>query len=504
MKDYGIAVMLGFLILGSIQAKEIKQKQAHLSGWYQRSEDNLKQQLKNLDRMASQNYGFNITDIRACIVPHAGFKYSGAVAASCLRLVNPKKIKRIIILAPSHHMPFKGVALPAYDTYKVPNGILEVDSKVIKVLRKSKLFQAQRKLFKDPHDVEHALEIELPLLVHYFKKTPIVPLLIGHVSDADLVSIAQSLKPFINDSTLVIASSDFTHYGSRFDYQPFKNQDNLQNRIKQLDSSILQTIFKQDSRDFLPLIHKKEATVCGKYPIAVLLELIRKKNIKNSSPYLVAYATSQDKDNSDPTHSVSYAGVVFAEKKKTQLPLLTEYEKKELLSLARASIMQKFESDKDFALQYPIKTNTFKEPYGAFVTLYDHNEKLRGCIGSIITSEPLHKTIMKRAHSAAFQDSRFKPLTKKDLRNTRIKISVLSRPVSTKSYKNIILGRHGIILKNNSHQAVFLPSVAIEQGWNLVQTLEALSRKANLSKDVWKDENTKFELFQSIDFGESK
>ncbi|MFT6765935.1 MAG: AmmeMemoRadiSam system protein B/AmmeMemoRadiSam system protein A [Alteromonas naphthalenivorans] len=504
MKNYGIAVILGVLVLGTTHTKEQKQKQAHLSGWYQKTEQKLKQQLKKLDQESAQKYDVDLSDIKACIVPHAGFKYSGAVAASCFRLVDPKRVKRIIILAPSHHVPFKGIALPEYESYTVPNGKLKVDKKVIKTLSKSKLFQAQKNLFKDPHDVEHALEIELPLIVHYFKKTPIVPLLVGHVTDSELVVIAQSLKPFIDESTLVVASSDFTHYGPRFDYQPFKDQDRLQNRIKQLDGSILETIFKEDPQGFLSIIHKKEATVCGKYPIAVLLELIHKNNIKNTKPYLVAYATSQDKVKSDPTHSVSYAGVVFAKKNKKQLPVLTEYEKRELLAVARASIGHNFESDPNFELQHPIKTHTLKQAYGAFVTLNDSNNALRGCIGSIITQEPLYKTIIKRAHSAAFDDGRFNPLTKKELPGLNIKISVLSQPASAASHKDIVLGKHGIILKNGSHQAVFLPAVATDQGWSLVQTLEALSRKAGLSKNAWKDKKTKFELFQSIDFGEQK
>lgn len=494
--------MLGILTFGAVYAKGHNQKKAHLSGWYQRSPHKLKEQIEELDKKASQNYKASFKDVSACIVPHAGLKYSGAVAASCFRLVDSKKIKRIIILAPSHKIPFKGIALPDYDSYKVPNGVLTVDKQALKVLHKSKLFQAQKKLFKDPHDVEHSLEIELPLIKYYFGNTPIVPLVLGHLSEKDRSESVKVLRSIIDNSTLIVASSDLTHYGPRFDYQPFKKQDYLQERIKQLNGSILEKIFEGSAQKFSSFIYEKEATVCGKHSIALLLELLQQKAIRGVKPYLVSYATSQDYDNSDPSHSVSYAGIVFAKKQNDNLPNLTQYEKTELLKLARTTLEQYFSLTKKADLFFPIKTNTLKQPYGAFVTLHDKNKNLCGCIGSITTKDPLHKTITQRAKSAAFEDSRFKPLKKRDLASTHIKISVLSKPRSITSSKDIVLGRDGIILKNGFHQSVFLPSVPGEQGWNLKQTLEYLSRKAGLPASAWKDKNTRFETFQSIDFGE--
>ena len=501
-KGYSIGFVLGILTFGALYAREKKQKQAHLSGWYQRSEQKLNAQIKKIDQKAQQKYKAPFKDVRACVVPHAGLKYSGAVAASCFRLVDPKKIKRIVVLAPSHRIPFKGIALPGYDTYKVPNGVLTVDKKALKVLHKSKLFQSQKKLFKDPHNTEHSLEIELPLIKYYFGDTPIVPLVLGHLSDSDRVQSAKVLRRIIDDSTLVVASSDFTHYGPRFDYQPFKKQDHLQDRIKQLDGSIVEKIFEGSAQNFSSIVHRKEATVCGKHPIALLLELLQQKVITGVKPYLVGYATSQDYNNSDPFHSVSYAGIVFAKQRDNQLPHLTQYEKTELLKLARTTLEQHFSPTKEAELLYPIKTDSLKEPYGAFVTLHDKNKKLCGCIGSITTKDPLYKTIIQRAKSAALQDARFNPLKKSDLSSTHIKISVLSKPKSVASYKDIVLGRDGIILKNGFHQSVFLPSVPGEQGWNLKQTLEHLSCKAGLATSAWKDKNTRFETFQSVDFGE--
>lgn len=501
-KGYSIGFMLGIFTFGALYAKEYKQKQAHLSGWYQRSAQKLNEQIKKLDKKAAQKYKAPFKHISACIVPHAALKYSGALAASCFRLVDPKKIKRIVILAPSHRIPFKGIALPNYDSYKVPNGVLAVDKKALKALQKFPLFQVQKNLFKDPHNVEHSLEIELPLIKYYFKDTLIVPLILGYLSEQDRIDTAQRLRAIIDESTLVVVSSDLIHYGARFDYQPFKKHDYLQDHIKQFDGRIIEKIFKASSQDFASFVRQKEATVCGKHPIALLLELLKQKVITGVEPYLVGYATSQDYDNSDPSHSVSYAGIVFAKKHDDYLPALTQYEKTELLKLARTTLERYFSSTKKDALFFPIKTNTLKEPYGAFVTLHDKNKNLCGCIGSITTKDPLYKTIMQRTKSAALQDTRFKPIKKSELSTTHINISVLSKPKAFASYKDIVLGRDGIILKNGFHQSVFLPAVPGEQGWNLKQTLEQLSRKSGLAKNAWKDKNTHFEIFQTIDFWE--
>lgn len=502
-KGYKIGFVVAILTFGALFGKEALEKKPHLFGWYQRAPENLTEQIVALDKKAAQKYKTDLKNIRACIVPHAGLQYSGVVAASCFRLVNPKNIARIIILAPSHKIPFSGIALPYYDLYQIPNGVFKVDTKAVKVLSKSKLCKVQ-KFLKDPHDGEHSLEIQLPLLKYYFPDSHIVPLIVGQMTENDIAQGAQFLKKIIDDTTLVVVSSDFTHYGPRFDYEPFKNQDYVQDRIRQLDSSILEPIFDLSCKEFLSCIHKKEATVCGKYPIALLLKLYEQKALGTTQPYLISYTTSQEYDDSDPSHSVSYAGICLAQQEDPHLPYLTNYEKTELLQLARKAIEQHFFASKDEELLYPLETNTLKKTYGAFVTLYNKNGSLRGCIGSINTDLPLYKTIIQQALSAAFYDGRFKPLTQKELPSTQVSISVLSKPTSVASYKDIVLGRDGIILKQGVRQAVFLPAVPGEQGWNLQQTLEHLCLKAGLKKNAWKDKKTDFKVFESVDFREEK
>jgi MEMO1 family protein len=503
IKKRGALLLILCALPGIVMTRTVKK--GHLpAGWYPRGRKALEAKLNELDVEVEKKYHTDIPGVRACIVPHAGLRYSGSVVASCFKLIDRTKVKRIILLAPSHHLPFAGIALPKYTSYKITNGVISVDTKSIAQLGLSKSFQAQKRLLRDPHDLDHSLEIEFPLIARYFPLTPIVPLLVGYLDKQQLVQAATELENIIDANTLVVASSDFTHYGPRFDYMPFEKKDRQQDRIRQLDSVLMQPLFNLNSDTFLVTLKKKDATVCGKYPIALLLALLEKKVLKNLEPYLVSYATSQNKDAKDPTHSVSYTGIVFGAPDEGVLPLLTLYEKNELLRLARAAIENKLTPQKEPELSRPVLSPVLQEPYGAFITVYDKNHDLRGCIGSIVTQEPLYKTVEQRAVSAAFEDSRFRPLKKKELSDITLQLSVLSKPYPIKSYKDIKLGQHGIILRNGTRTAVFLPKVAVEQGWTLAQTLEQLSLKARLSKQAWKNKKTKYQVFESLDFGEQK
>jgi AmmeMemoRadiSam system protein A len=160
-------------------------------------------------------------------------------------------------------------------------------------------------------------------------------------------------------------------------------------------------------------------------------------------------------------------------------------------------------------LLYPIITQSLQQPVGAFVTLTTKNGDLRGCIGNITTDQPLYKTAQAMAYAAAFQDSRFTPLTKEELDNVTIDITVLSQPRKIESYKDIVIGTQGIILHKYNPQgqeigsALFLPQVAREHGWDIETTLDALSHKAGLDYDAWQ-ENCSFEVFDGFEIKEAK
>jgi AmmeMemoRadiSam system protein A len=175
---------------------------------------------------------------------------------------------------------------------------------------------------------------------------------------------------------------------------------------------------------------------------------------------------------------------------------LTPSERSTLLRLARDTVeeyVQNRNTPDPQSGRYDL-TSALRQHRGAFVTLKAHGE-LRGCIGYIQPLEPLYETVQQNAINAAARDSRFSPVKANELSAIEIEISALTPPEPVSSYRDIVLGRHGIILKKGSSQAVFLPQVAPEQGWDLAETLRHLSLKAGLPGDAWRDPKTEFLVF---------
>lgn len=494
---------------------------AHLQGWYPTETEALKSSMMSLDKQAQERFSAVVEpgSIRALIVPHAGYAYSGDVATAVYRLVRSVSIRRVIVLAPSHYGMFVGAALPLFATYKTPLGLVSMDRAVIQQLEKSSLLseKAQLPLLREDEHVyktEHSFEIQLPFIQTYIKNALVVPLLISSISQSEISDIATMLAPFIDAHTLVIVSSDFTHYGKKFDYTPFAqdsqggaaSSDTIQCRIRQLDSGALQAIQQYDMPGFLSYVKETGDTICGKNALAILLELLEKGAFGDVEPRLIAYKTSTQVTG-QADESVSYVGIAFVTNSmaprgdQSYEDLFTEYEKKALLAMSRTVLEQLFEKRIRSELLYPIITKENSTPRGAFVTLYKKKE-LRGCIGRTTSQEPLYKTVMAMTRSAAFEDSRFSPVTVDELPDITISISVLTKPRPIKSYKDIIIGKHGIILTRGGNTALFLPKVATEFGWDLPTTLSHLSKKAGLTPDAWQESDVTYQVFESIDFCE--
>lgn len=150
----------------------------------------------------------------------------------------------------------------------------------------------------------------------------------------------------------------------------------------------------------------------------------------------------------------------------------------------------------------PPGASFLSEHYGIFVTLRKRDE-LRGCIGRITSEEPLSATLPKITLEAALNDRRFPPLSAEELAEVTIEHSILSKPSPVATPQEIVLGRHGVILTLDRRRALFLPEVAVEQRWNLAQTLGALSRKAGLDRESWRSPACRFEVFETQHYGES-
>ncbi len=174
-----------------------------------------------------------------------------------------------------------------------------------------------------------------------------------------------------------------------------------------------------------------------------------------------------------------------------------------LLELARGTIAGILEGDSldDILPDQAELSTALQEKCGVFVTLHSGGD-LRGCIGYIFPMLPLWEAVMENARNAAFRDPRFTPLQPSELDGIEIEISVLTQPERIDSIDDFVLGRDGIILKRGQHQAVFLPQVAPEQGWDVETTMRHLSMKAGLGPEEWR-ESSIYETFQAQVFGEA-
>jgi AmmeMemoRadiSam system protein A len=199
--------------------------------------------------------------------------------------------------------------------------------------------------------------------------------------------------------------------------------------------------------------------------------------------------------DSDMEGSVGYSGIIFSKLEKTrskEKKSLSGYEKEAIIATARGTVLNELSKNHGEIRQnsrafFPIITPELSRHSGAFVTIETAKGELRGCIGRTFAQEPLVLVIEAMARAAAFHDSRFKAVTSDEIKNLKFSVTVLSAPISIKSYKQIELGKHGIILEKQGKSAVFLPDVPTGQGWSLEETLKQLSLKAKLESDAWKD-----------------
>jgi len=246
------------------------------------------------------------SEIFSLIVPHAGYVFSGKTAATAMSLAKNKKYKQIVLIAPTHNVSFTGIALSSYDSYNTPIGNISVAKNLIENLTKKKWFKINNRV----HDNEHSLEVQLPLIKHYFPDTPILPLICGNIDTTIAKEIAETLQPLWNNETLWIVSSDFTHYGQQFNYLPFKND--IPENLKKLDGGAIEKILNIDSAKFIDYVSRTGATICGRNPINIMLNVAESYKNKSHSlqTKLIDYTTSGELTG-DFRHCVSYAGIIF-------------------------------------------------------------------------------------------------------------------------------------------------------------------------------------------------
>jgi AmmeMemoRadiSam system protein B/AmmeMemoRadiSam system protein A len=465
--------------------------------WYPGDRETLNRQLEGFVKKAVHIKP--LKDVIGLILPHAGYMYSGQAAVLGLKTVD-KKYERIVVIGPSHSVSMSDqFSVPPVTHYQTPLGKIPLDLDFIDRLLKNPMFQK----ISGVHDSEHSVQIEVPLLQFVMPgEFKLVPIVAGQCSEQAVQKAADFLQGLVDDKTLVVASSDFTHYGPNFGYVPFKK--NVPEEIKKLDLGAYAYIEKLDMKGFREYQRKTGATICGRVPIAVMLALVP----SSGKAHLVEQTTSGEMTG-DYSSSVSYLSIAFtgswksaSSKSDTKEEGSSEQEKKNLLKMARQAIqyyLKNKRTPKPEDLGIPV-TESMKQKRAAFVTLRK-DSRLRGCIGDILPRVPLYESVINNAINAAVNDHRFSPVTLDECDKLSISISALTVPEKIDNHDKIRIGTDGVILRKEGRSAVFLPQVAPEQGWDVAETLTHLSTKAGLPADAWK-KGAQFEVFQAIVFKE--
>ena len=429
---------------------------------------------------------------QAVIVPHAGYVFSGEVAARAFsRIPRGKKYKRIFLLGPSHRVGFSGASVDTmYSFAETPLGQVAIDTELGgELIRKGDGVFTFR---SNAHEGEHCLEVQLPLLqMAMTDLPPVVPIVIGTERLPVLEKIAEVLEPYFNKENLFVISSDFSHYPS---YDDAKASDLY---LAEAISSgglgkFLQALRSIDRRGFAG----QDTAACGACAIAVLLSMMDSQGRDGFLTEHLMYRNSGDSPYGDKDRVVGYNAFSVTridrpEKKHAggddaaHLFHFSEEEKAGMIAAARSSIYSALRLD---FVGDDSPVGILKEKgYGGFVTLY-LDGRLRGCIGRFSSSETLHATIREMARSAAFSDPRFNSLTRNEALRVEIEVSVLSPLKKIESIDEFKLGRDGIYMIKGARHGTFLPQVAEETGWNTEEFLGHCARdKAGIGWSGWKD-----------------
>jgi AmmeMemoRadiSam system protein B/AmmeMemoRadiSam system protein A len=426
-----------------------------------------------------------IENLAAIIVPHAGYVFSGNVAATAMAAINPDaEYEHIFLIGPSHHVYLDSTSVNVdYEAYRTPLGDVPVDIALGKKLiaDNPNVFTCSPKA----HSSEHCLEVQLPFLQRHLKKMPpIVPIIIASQDWQVIKNTAAALQPYFNKKNLFVISSDFSHYPNYKDA----------NRVDKITAD---SILTGDPIAFVSALKSNNdegvknlaTSACGQSAILALLFMCRQAG--NIEINKVAYENSGDTPlYGEKDRVVGYNAFTFSRKeaKKTNIDFtLTDKEKSTLLKIARRAITDKFSETEKYKVPDSDITPTLKLSCGAFVTLTE-NGRLRGCIGMLRTDDPLYVTIHDMAVSAAFHDPRFYPMTSDEASHITIEISVLSPLKQIKDISEFTLHKDGIFMVKGGRSGTFLPQVADEVNWTAEEFFGHCSRdKAGFGWDGWRD-----------------
>jgi AmmeMemoRadiSam system protein B/AmmeMemoRadiSam system protein A len=400
-------------------------------------------------------------EVRALICPHAGYTYSGQTAAYAYRLVQGKPYETVIIIGPSHRYGFDGCSIYLKGGFETPLGVAEVDDDLAALIAKKSGFS----YVAEAHKEEHSIEVQVPFIQQVLPGTKIVPIVMGYQTRKTIYALADGLaEALAAKKTLIVASTDMSHYLSK-------------EEAKATDSKTISLVQRLETATLINKLARGENIMCGGGPVVSALLALKKRG----QPKVEVLHYSDSSAFGGPI--VGYlAAAVTLEESPPPFSLSPE-EKKELLSLARQAIQEFLAENK--ILEYKTDDPNLLTERGAFVTLKKEGQ-LRGCIGFIEPVLPLYETVIRTAIYAATQDPRFEQVTKEELKNLEIEISVLTPLQKIEDPLSVQVGKHGLVISMGSKKGVLLPQVAVENRWKTETFLRQGCLKAGLPPDAWK------------------
>jgi MEMO1 family protein len=424
---------------------------------------------------------------RALVLPHAGYLYSGLTAAHAGRVLSPGVFRKVILLGPDHRVGFQHGAITTAAFYRTPLGLVKIHPDAATLLQQGKLFRS----VPASEATEHSLEVLLPFLQSFLGSFELVPVVLG---STDPMVMAATLAPLLDQQTLLVVSSDLSHY---LPYEEAVIRDRL--TVDQLLALDADGLASGDNR------------ACGREGLLVLAELARRQNWQ---PQLLHYANSGDTAG-DKHRVVGYAALAFYDGERIAMQNPSSLDRQQgqyLVQLARQTIEEQLqlpqERQKIESLERSLSAPHFQEKRGVFVTLHKQGQ-LRGCIGSLIGYRSIVEGVREHAINAAFNDYRFRPVTGEEVADLEIEVSILSEP-RTLDYADaddllirLRPGVDGVIIRQNGASATFLPQVW-EQLPDPADFLNHLCQKAGLPPTAWRQGRLEVQTYQVQYFAEEK
>ncbi len=497
-----VCVFFGSCLVCAGQNPDLSRHPAVAGSFYPKDKAALEKKIDNLFSRVTNDKNLPSKDdlpqkLKALILPHAGYTYSGYTTAIGYQLLkersNKLPVDTIILIGPYHQANFPGISIWTQGSWETPLGYCQIDEQLAQAIHvETPAFHYNQ----DIHLKEHSLEVHVPFIQRILPKAKIVPILISDPDYAKLLAqaIAKYLAKHMNkDNIVVIASTDMSHY------HPAEEAKVIDHHSLTLFEKLF-SAEKTEMANLYDSIKEKNVQMCG---VAAVLTVFELSNLMNWDAFkFLDYRTSGD-ETGDNTSVVGYgSSVIFKDERNADQSSqeMSPEQRQILIGLARKTIETYL--SKGTLPPFETQDPNLQVKRAVFVTIRGKDGSLRGCIGRFTPEESLYKAVMNMAIEAATKDSRFSPVLFKEIQDLTFEISILSPIRTVSNPDDIVFGTHGVILSQGVNSGVFLPEVA-ESFPNKEEFLSELcSQKTGLERTCWKDSKTKIEVFTTSHFVE--